>query len=227
MTYQLIYADPPWTYGNKVSNGAAGNHYSTMTLQDLKRLPVWSIAAPDAVLAMWYTGTHTEQAKELAEAWGFDVRQMFLFTWVKLNEMAERTVNAALEDGGLVDFYDFLDLLNGVTRMNPGNYSRGNQESMLVAVRGVGLERADAAVKQIIYAPISQHSTKPWEARQRLERLYGDVSRIELFSRCDVPGWDHWGNECPQSNIALTPETFSKTLSVPSQNVVTMNYTAP
>lgn len=59
MTYQLIYADPPWTYGNKVSNGAAGNHYNTMTQQDLKRLPVWSIAAPDAVLAMWYTGTHT------------------------------------------------------------------------------------------------------------------------------------------------------------------------
>ncbi|HHQ6589200.1 TPA: MT-A70 family methyltransferase [Serratia fonticola] len=208
MTYQLIYADPPWTYGNKVSNGAAGNHYITMTLQDLKRLPVWSIAAPDAVLAMWYTGTHTEQAKELAEAWGFDVRQMFLFTWVKLNEMAERTVNAALEDGGLVDFYDFLDLLNGVTRMNPGNYSRGNQESMLVAVRGAGLERADAAVKQIIYAPISQHSTKPWEARQRLERLYGDVSRIELFSRCDAPGWDHWGDECPQSDINLAQESF-------------------
>ncbi|WP_369795032.1 XF1762 family protein [Serratia sp. H1n] len=103
-----------------------------------------------------------------------------------------------------------------------------NANSMLYgAVRGAGLERADAAVKQIIYAPISQHSTKPWEARQRLERLYGDVSRIELFSRCDVPGWDHWGNECPQSNIALTPETFSKTLSAPSQNVVTMNYTAP
>lgn len=137
--YDLIMADPPWQYGNKISNGAAGNHYSTMTLQDLKRLPVWSIAAENSVLAMWYTGTHADQAKELAAAWGFDVRQMFLFTWVKFNELAERTVNAAIEDG-LVDFYDFLDLLNGVTRMNPGNYSRGNQESMLVAVRGAGLE---------------------------------------------------------------------------------------
>lgn len=76
---------------------------------------------------------------------------------VKFNELAERTVNAAIEDG-LVDFYDFLDLLNGVTRMNPGNYSRGNQESMLVAVRGAGLERQDASVKQVIYAPITQHS---------------------------------------------------------------------
>ncbi|HCH6765114.1 TPA: DNA methyltransferase [Serratia marcescens] len=211
--YDLIMADPPWQYGNKISNGAAGNHYSTMTLQDLKRLPVWSIAAENSVLAMWYTGTHADQAKELAAAWGFDVRQMFLFTWVKFNELAERTVNAAIQDG-LVDFYDFLDLLNGVTRMNPGNYSRGNQESMLVAVRGAGLERADASVKQVIYAPISQHSAKPWEARHRLERLYGDVSRIELFSRGDAPGWHHWGNECPRNDVELLPGGFSIPASV-------------
>ncbi|MBZ7490664.1 DNA methyltransferase, partial [Klebsiella michiganensis] len=29
MTYQLIYVDPPWQYGNKISNGAAENHYET------------------------------------------------------------------------------------------------------------------------------------------------------------------------------------------------------
>lgn len=133
---------------------------------------------------------------------------MFLFTWVKFNELAERTINAAIEDG-LVDFYDFLDLLNGVTRMNPGNYSRGNQESMLVAVRGTGLERQDASVKQVIYAPITQHSAKPWEARHRLERLYGDVSRIELFSRGDAPGWHHWGNECPHNDVELLPGGFT------------------
>lgn len=206
--YQLIYADPPWSYGNKASRGAADNHYGTMSITDIKRLPVWQISEDNSILCLWYTGTHTEEAKEVANAWGFDVRQMFLFTWVKLNEMAERTVNAALEDGGLVDFYDFLDLLNGITRMNPGNYSRGNQESMLVAVRGSGLERVDAGVKQVIYAPITQHSSKPWEARHRLERLYGDVSRIELFSRGDAPGWHHWGNECPHSDIELAPSAF-------------------
>ena len=185
MNYQLIYADPPWQYGNKISNGAAGNHYSTMTLQDLKRLPVWSIAAENSVLAMWYTGTHADQAKELAAAWGFDVRQMFLFTGeVQRTSRAYRQRRNRRWSGRL---YDFLDLLNGVTRMNPGNYSRGNQESMLVAVRGAGLERQDASVKQVIYAPITQHSAKPWEARHRLERLYGDVSRIELFSRGDAP----------------------------------------
>ncbi len=62
MSYQLIYADPPWHYDNVISNGAAGNHYGTMSLTDLMRLPVWSIAAENAVLAMWYTGTQQKES---------------------------------------------------------------------------------------------------------------------------------------------------------------------
>ena len=71
MNYSLIYADPPWEYSNTCSNGAAEDHYETMKLIDIKRLPVWELAAEDAVLAMWFTGTHTREAIALAEAWGF------------------------------------------------------------------------------------------------------------------------------------------------------------
>ncbi len=53
MNYSLIYADPPWKYGNQVSRGAANDHYETLTLPELKRLPVWELAAENAVLAMW------------------------------------------------------------------------------------------------------------------------------------------------------------------------------
>ncbi|KLU41913.1 hypothetical protein AM504_01800 [Klebsiella michiganensis] len=64
--YSLIYADPAWSYGNQISNGAAVDHYPTMSLLDMKRLPVWELAADNAVLAMWYTGTHNQEAIELA-----------------------------------------------------------------------------------------------------------------------------------------------------------------
>jgi hypothetical protein len=134
MTYQLIYVDPPRQYGNKISNGAAENHYSTMSLAELKRLPIWDVAAEDAVLAMWYTGTHTEEAIELAEAWGFRIRTMKGFTWVKLNQYAERRFNKAIAEGELVDFNDFLSMLNSETRMN-GNYTRANTEDLLIATR--------------------------------------------------------------------------------------------
>lgn len=217
MAYQLIYADPPWDYKNRVSNGAAINHYPTMKIEDIKRLPIWSIAADDAVLAMWYTSTHVEEAIELAKAWGFNVRTMKGLTWVKLNQLAAQRFDKAISEQNLFNFYDVLDMLNAETVMNGGNYTRANSEDLLFAVRGAGLERASKSVKQIIYTCRDEHSDKPWEARHRLERLYGDVSRVELFSRGDAPGWDHWGNECPVNNLSLIPAAFRKTFSVAQQ----------
>ena len=189
--YSLLYVDPPWSYGNTISNGAAADHYSTMKLIDIKRLPVWELAAENAVLAMWYTGTHNQEAIELAEAWGFTVRTMKGFTWVKLNQNAELRINKALAEGEVTDFYDFLDLLNAETRM--------------IATRGAGLERKHAGIKQVVYSPLGAHSEKPWEVRHRLELLYGDVPRIELFSRCAAPGWHHWGNQCATAAVELLP----------------------
>lgn len=202
--YSLIYADPPWAYGNTISNGAAADHYSTMRLIDLKRLPVWELAAENAVLAMWYTGTHNQEAIELAEAWGFTVRTMKGFTWVKLNQLAELRISKALAEGEVADFYDFLDLLNAETRMNGGNHTRSNTEDVLIATRGTGLTRASASVKQVVHTCLGEHSAKPWEVRNRLEQLYGDVKRIELFAREEWKGWDRWGNQCNNSIEIIT-----------------------
>lgn len=145
--YSLIYADPPWSYGNTISNGAAADHYSTMKLIDIKRLPVWELAAENSVLAMWYTGTHNQEAIELAEAWGFTVRTMKGFTWVKLNQNAEMRINKALAEDEITDFYDFLDLLNAETRMNGGNHTRANTEDLLIATRGAGLGSLGRSVR--------------------------------------------------------------------------------
>lgn len=205
--YSLIYADPPWNYQNKASNGAASDHYDTMKIEDIKRLPVWELAADDAVLAMWYTSTHIEEAHQLAKAWGFDVRTIKGFTWVKFNELADEHFNKALREGQIQNFYDLLDMLNKQSRMNGGNYTRANTEDVLFAVRGAGLERQARNIKQVVYSCLGEHSEKPWEVRHRLELLYGDVPRIELFSRGDAPGWDHWGNENPRNDIALLPGT--------------------
>lgn len=53
--YDLIYCDPPWDYKNKVSNGAAKNHYSTTSFFNLTHLTIHSIASDNVVLAMWYS----------------------------------------------------------------------------------------------------------------------------------------------------------------------------
>ena len=52
-----------------------------------------------------------------------------------------------------------------------------------------------AGVHQVVEAPLARHSEKPPTVRERIVRLAGDVSRIELFARTAPPGWDVWGND--------------------------------
>lgn len=212
--YALIYADPAWSYDNKGSRAKADNHYRTMTLTELKRLPVWDLAADDAILAMWWVPPMPLEAIQLAEAWGFKVKNMCLFSWHKLNKLAEKHiddwmsewfVNYAHVDSEIITGADILTLIAEQTRMGLGNYTRSNVESVLVAVKGKGLPRLQAGIKQMVMAPIGEHSAKPSEIREALEKLYGDVKRIELFSRSDAPGWDHWGDEAPSNSVELRP----------------------
>lgn len=206
--YSLIYADPCWSYDNKGTRAKADNHYSTMNLTELKRLPVWDLAADDAVLAMWWVPPMPLEAIQLAEAWGFKVKNMCLFTWHKLNQCAEQNIQIEIDARKKrrkpIAAGDLLTLIDEQTRMGMGNYTRSNAENVLVAVKGKGIPRLQADIKQMILAPIGAHSAKPEECRRRLERLYGDVPRIELFSRGDDPAWHHWGNEC-DSSVILTP----------------------
>lgn len=204
--YALIYADPAWSYDNKGSRAKAENHYPTMSITDLKRLPVWDLAADDAILAMWWVPPMPLEAIQLAEAWGFKVKNMCLFSWHKLNKLAEKHIDTALSaPWPKLTATDILALVNEQTRMGLGNYTRSNVENVLVAVKGKGLPRLQADIKQMVMAPIGEHSVKPTEIREALEKLYGDVKRIELFSRSDAEGWDHWGNEAPSNSVDLRP----------------------
>lgn len=216
--YALIYADPAWSYDNKGSRAKAENHYPTMTLAELKRLPVWDLAADDAILAMWWVPPMPLEAIQLAEAWGFKVKNMCLFSWHKLNKLAEKHIDSWVDDWfknftdlpagheiERISGADILTLIAEQTRMGLGNYTRSNVENVLVAVKGKGLTRLQADIKQMVMAPIGEHSEKPAEIREALEKLYGDVKRIELFSRSDAAGWDHWGNETPSNSVELRP----------------------
>ncbi len=61
--YQVIYADPPWRYQDAGCNGNAEGHYNTMSLAEIKALPVAACAAENAVLLMWATWPPDENAR--------------------------------------------------------------------------------------------------------------------------------------------------------------------
>lgn len=171
--YQIIYADPPWRYDQKGVEGAAEQHYSTMSQEDICRLPIKSISAKDSILFLWATFPQLPAALQVISAWGFKYKTV-AFLWLKKNRKADSW---------------FFGL---------GFWTRGNAEVCLLATRGHP-KRKSANIHQFIISPIEAHSKKPDIVRDRIVELAGDVPRIELFARQMTPGWDVWGNEVSSS----------------------------
>ena len=79
--FRTVLADPPWPYENEASRGAAANHYSTMSLEEICNEPVRHLADENAHLHLWTTNAFLREAFTVIEAWGFEYRSCFV--WVK------------------------------------------------------------------------------------------------------------------------------------------------
>jgi site-specific DNA-methyltransferase (adenine-specific) len=169
--YNIIYADPPWKYNDKGCNGNCEKHYKSMKLDDICNLLVNELAEKDCVLFLWTTYPMIESALKVIKSWGFKYK-IIAFQWVKQNA----------KSGGF--FF-------GV-----GQWTRGNTEACLLAVKGKPHKfKISNSVSQIIYSPVGKHSRKPPETRDKIVELLGDLQRIELFAREKANGWDCWGDE--------------------------------
>ena len=186
--YKIIYADPAWSYNDKMGNDSAfmsaTSAYPTMALEDIKALKVNEIADKDCVLFLWCVSPLLPEALEVIKAWGFKYTTIG-FVWSK-----------KYKDGTPVS--------------NMGRWTMGNVELCLLAKKG-SPQRIVKNVKQLIEDLRVEHSRKPDEVRNRIVELMGDLPRIELFAREDnqptltgkklFDGWDTWGNETKNSVI--------------------------
>lgn len=78
--YRIIYADPPWKYGDERSGmGGAVDQYDLMELEDIKALPVADLAEKDSVLFMWATAPLMREAWEVLDAWGFKYKTQLIW----------------------------------------------------------------------------------------------------------------------------------------------------
>lgn len=170
--YDIILCDPPWAYrvwAKKDMGRTAESHYPTMALDVLRALPVEELSAKNCALFLWVTFPTLKEAFSVLDAWGFTYKTV-AFVWVKQNRKAQ-------------------SLFWGL-----GHWTRANAELCLLATRG-SPKRQSAAVHQVIFSPVEEHSKKPDVVRERIVALMGDLPRVELFARQAVPGWDVWGNE--------------------------------
>lgn len=170
--YSVIYADPPWqykVYSKKGMGRSAESHYPTMSIEDIKALPVANLADKDCALFLWVTFPCLLEGFEVIKAWGFSYKTV-AFVWVKQNKKADT-------------------LFWGM-----GYWTRSNVEICLLATKGRP-KRVHAGIHQVIVSHIEEHSKKPVEVQKRIIQLMGDVPRLELFARRKAEGFDVWGNE--------------------------------
>lgn len=180
--YGIIYADPPWRYrvfSKKGAGRTAESHYSTMTIEEIRALPVGELADKDCALFLWVTFPLLREAFGILEAWGFSYKTV-AFVWVKLNKKTP-------------------SLFWGM-----GLWTRANAELCLLATKG-SPRRLAANVHQVIVSPVEAHSKKPDVTRDKILELLGDLPRVELFARQATDGWDVWGNEV-ESTVQLEPK---------------------
>jgi site-specific DNA-methyltransferase (adenine-specific) len=178
--YQIIYADPPWSYNDTQKSGGtaffgASVRYPLMANKDILKLPIAEMAEKDCVLFMWATSPLLPESIETIRAWGFKYKTV-AFCWNKQSK-------------------------NGKWISNMGRWTMGNVEICLLGVKGKP-KRILKNIKQLVIAERKRHSEKPPEVRNRIVELMGDLPRIELFAREKTEGWDSWGNEV-ESDIKL------------------------
>jgi N6-adenosine-specific RNA methylase IME4 len=192
MRFPAITIDPPVPFkvwGKRpggVDSRSADSHYSTMTWDDLNGLgpSINAVAEDDACLFLWICQPLLIETLAMVAAWGGWTYRTKAFTWVKTYVSSPSTFFVGM-----------------------GYWTRANTEDVLLFTRG-NPKRIDKRVYQVfatletpaIIAPMTQHSEKPEEVQDRIERLVRGPY-CELFARRQRPNWTCIGNECDGLDI--------------------------
>lgn len=172
--FSTILADPPWQFKNRTGKVAPEHkrltRYPTMTLKEIKDLPVSKISEDTAHLYLWVPNALLAEGIQVLESWGFTYKTNLI--WYKVRK-----------DGG-------------PDRRGVGFYFRNVTEIILFGVRGKNARTLNPGRSQenIISSRKREHSRKPDEQYDLIESCSWGP-RIELFARGNREGWFSWGNQ--------------------------------
>lgn len=177
LSYGVILADPPWRFelhsdeGDRKSPQA---HYACMETAAIAALPAGHLGAGDAVLALWATWPMLPDALRVMEAWGYQYKTGL--AWAKQSKRGNAWA------------------------FGTGYILRSASELLLLGTTGAPTVRA-RDVRNLVVAPVREHSRKPDAVHGLLERLFNGPY-CELFGRQRRAGWDVWGNQADRFEAA-------------------------
>lgn len=175
--FQTILADPPWQFQNRTGKMAPEhkrlNRYPTMTLEEIKAIPVNQIAQEKCHLYLWVPNALLPEGLAVMQAWGFQYKTNIV--WEKIRK-----------DGGPDG--------RGV-----GFYFRNVTELLLFGVKGEGFRTLSPARTQVnlIRTQKREHSRKPDEMIDLIEAC-SPGPYLELFARGKRENWTLWGNQADE-----------------------------
>lgn len=180
--FKTILADPPWQFQNRTGKMAPEhkrlNRYPTLKLEEIKAIPVGSVAADPGHLYLWVPNALLPEGLEVMKAWGFSYKTNII--WEKVRK-----------DGGPDG--------RGV-----GFYFRNVTEMLLFGVKGVNARTLAPARSQVnlLRSQKREHSRKPDEMYDIIEQC-SEGPYLELFARGQRENWTLWGN---QANEDYAPD---------------------
>lgn len=172
--FRTVLADPPWQFQNRTGKMAPEHkrlsRYPTLSLQEIKDLPVAAAVTDPAHLYLWVPNALLAEGLEVMECWGFTYKTNLV--WYKVRK-----------DGG-------------PDRRGVGFYFRNVTELILFGVRGKNARTLPPGRSQenIITSQKREHSRKPDEQYALIESC-SEGPYLEMFARGQRPGWQCWGNQ--------------------------------
>ena len=166
--YQIIVVDPPWPV-KKLTHKARPKQttmdYQTMSVEQIKSLPVSKLADESCWLFLWTTQKFLFDTKSILEQWGFN--HLLTMVW-------EKTYGRSAG----MPLFGF----------------RWNGEFVLVGYKQKPtLWPKRSLIPAVFAAENIRHSQKPDRFYEMIGPL--GENRIDIFARKEREGWDVWGNE--------------------------------
>ena len=175
--FQILYADPPWDYkGQRQHTGKAGRDSGGAILH--------------------YPTVPLSDLKKL-DVQSISATKSLLFMWATNPHLDQAIL---LGEAWGFSWATVAFVWNKV-KVNPGFYTMSQCELCLVFKRGkIPSPRGKRNVRQLVNEERGLHSQKPAEVRKRIDEMFPDLEKIELFARTKNEGWHSWGLDVGKNN---------------------------
>lgn len=177
--YSIILSDPAWSYRGQTQHGGQGKPYTGGAKTHYPTMELHELKALDVPSicekdALMFMWTSSPHLDQ-----GIELLKSWGFEWATVGFVWDKKA------------------------VNPGYYTMSQCELCLIGKKGrIPRPRGARNVRQLVSESRTTHSTKPDEVRQRIVQMFPTQSRLEMFSRQKVEGWDAWGNEI-ESDVVI------------------------